>query len=269
MSRHARHGHALRSAFRAQYNRGFVVAGLLVLLPAVVVGDRVRRGSGRRILRWGVSIVASLCGVRFEVHGRSSGDRPAGVVVANHSSPMDIPALLWADPDVRFVATSGLFRIPVLAAAMRALGTVPIDRHDHDRAQRQLDEMVDRPDLVAGGDVAVFPEGGIAPTGQRLPFKTGAFTLAIRTGNPVVPVAIHGSDRVLAPGARLLVRPGVVTVEFLQPVDVTGLTLEDRHVLRDHVRDRVCAAVGRRQARTDDDRTGGDPDGAVVVDPPG
>jgi 1-acyl-sn-glycerol-3-phosphate acyltransferase len=157
---------------------------------------------------------------------------------------MDIPALLWADPDVRFVATAGLFRVPVLAAAMRALGTIPIDRHDHERAQHQLDRMAGRRDLVARGDVAVFAEGGIAPVGQRLPFKTGAFSLAIRTRSPVVPVAIHGSDQVLAPRGRLLVRPGVVTVEFLGAVGTDGLTNDDRHALRDHVRDRVCDAVG-------------------------
>jgi len=235
--------HGLRRSLRAQVNRVIVLGGLVVLLPLVVVGERVRHGSGRRLLRWGLSIVAALCGVNFEVRGRPPADRTGAVVVANHSSPMDIPALLWADPDVRFVATAGLFRIPVLAAAMRAVGTVPIDRHDHDRAQRQLDRMAARTDLVAGGDVAVFAEGGIAPAGQRLPFKTGAFSLAIRTRNPVVPVAIHGSDRVLVPRGRLLVRPGVVTVEFLAPVDTAGLTLDDRHVLRDHVRDLVCAAV--------------------------
>jgi 1-acyl-sn-glycerol-3-phosphate acyltransferase len=128
---------------------------------------------------------------------------------------MDIPALLWADPDVRFMAAADLFRIPVLAAAMRAVGTVPIDRRTHDRAHDQLDAMVDEQHRGAGGDVAVFAEGGIAPAGQRLPFKSGAFSLAIRTASPLVPVAIHGSDRVLPPRGRLLVRSGVVTVEFL------------------------------------------------------
>jgi len=164
-------------------------------------------------------------------------------VVPNHSSLLDIPALLWADPNVRFVATAGLFRIPVLAAAMRAVGTVPIDRRDHDRAQRQLDRLVGQRDLVVGGDIAVFAEGGIAPAGQRLPFKTGAFSLAIRTGCPVVPVAIRGSDRLLPPKGRLLVRSGVVIVEFLDIVDTTGLTLDDRHAVRDHVCDLVSEAV--------------------------
>lgn len=234
---------SLPGRLRAQGNRVVVVAALVVLLPAVVVGDRLRRGSGRRILRWGVSITAAVCGVRFAVHGRPSGDRRAAVVVPNHSSPLDIPALLWADPGVRFVATAGLFRVPVLAAAMRAVGTYPIDRHDHERARVQLDAIVDRAGTATQGDIAVFAEGGIAPAGARLPFKTGAFSLAIRSGSPVVPVAIHGSDRLLAPGGRLLVRPGVITVEFLDAVGSDGLTTDDRHVLRDHVEGLVHAAL--------------------------
>ena len=233
-----------RTSVRAQANRIVIVTALLVLLPIVVIGERVRRGSGRRLLRWGVSIVATWCGVRFEVRGRPTGAHPGSVLVPNHSSPMDIPALLWAEPDIRFMAAAELFRIPVLAAAMRAVGTVPIDRRDHDRAQVQLDSLVARRSGRVVGDLAVFAEGGIAPTGQRLPFKTGAFSLAIRSSSPVVPVAIHGADRVLPPRGHLLVRPGVVVVEFLDSIDTSGLTNEDRHVLRDHVRERVGAAVG-------------------------
>ena len=145
--------------------------------------------------------MATLCGVRFAVRGRSPLDRPGSVVVPNHSSPMDIPALLWADPDVRFMAAADLFRIPLLAAAMRSVGTVPIDRKDHDRARDQLDRLVDARSRGFGGSIAIFAEGGIAPAGTHLPFKSGAFSLAIRTATPVVPVAILG----IRPGAR---RPG-------------------------------------------------------------
>jgi 1-acyl-sn-glycerol-3-phosphate acyltransferase len=233
----------LRTAVRAQCNRVLVVAALLILLPTVVIGERIRHGSGRRILRWGISVLATLCGIRFAVRGRSPLDRQASVVVPNHSSPMDIPALLWADPDIRFLAAADLFRIPVLAAAMRAVGTVPIDRRDHDRAQDQLNELVNQRSRGAGGSLAVFAEGGIAPKGSHLPFKSGAFSLAIRTATPVVPVAIVGSDQVLAPRGRLLVRPGVVTVAFLDTIDTSGLTLDDRHTLGDHVHDLVCGVV--------------------------
>jgi 1-acyl-sn-glycerol-3-phosphate acyltransferase len=233
-----------RHRVRAQLNRVLVVGALLALLPSIVVAERVRGGSGRRLARWGVSVVGTLCGIRFDVRGAGPGtpDGPC-VVVATHSSPMDIPALLYARPDVRFLAAEELFRIPLLASAMRALGTAPIARRDHDRAQGQLDRLVDERRSGASCQLAIFPEGGIAPAGARLPFRTGAFTLAIRSGAPILPVAVHGTDRVLAPRGHLLVRPGVVTVEFLDVVGTDGLTLEDRHVLCDHVEDVLCAAM--------------------------
>jgi len=231
---------------RAQANRVVVLGGLVVLLPLVVVGERVRHGSGRRLLRWGLSIVAALCGVHFEVRGRLPADRTGAVVVANHSSPMDIPALLYADPQATFLAAADLFRIPLLAGAMRAVGTVAIDRRDPERAHHQLDDLTARRrNGAVDGHLVVFPEGGIAPTGGRLPFRTGAFVLAIRSASPVVPVAIRGADDVLTPRGHLLVRPGVVTVEFLDAVSTVGLTVEERHVLRDHVRDTVVGSCGR------------------------
>ncbi len=225
---------------RAQVNRILVTLALLVLLPSIVVAERCRRGAGRRVARRGIAAVARLCGVRFVVHG----EPPAGpsVVVATHSSPLDVPAVLVAVPDVRFLAAAELFRVPLLAAAMRALGTVPLARRDPERAHGQLD------DLVAGwGDgtppVAVFPEGGIAPAGTRLPFKSGAFTLAVRTGAPVVPVVLTGTATVLPPRGRLAVRPGTVTVEVLPPVPSGDRTVGDHRALRDEVH-QLLTAVG-------------------------
>ena len=233
-----------RHAVRAQANRILVVVALLLILPSIVVAERIRRGTGRRLARWSVSVGATLCGVRVVVRGRPPVSRADGsIVVPNHSSPMDIPALLLADADVRFMAAEDLFRIPLLASAMRALDTVPIDRRDSDHAHRQLDALVAHDPDGPGTDLVVFPEGGIAPLGERLPFKSGAFSLAIRSGSAVVPVAICGTDQVLPPRGRLAVRPGVVTVEFLDAIDTAGLTLDDRHVLRDHVQDLVGEAL--------------------------
>ena len=94
-----------------------------------------------------------------------------------------------------------------------------------------------------GFDLVIFPEGGIAPMGRLLPFKTGAFVLAIQTGTPVVPVALHHAQDVLPARGRLAVRPGTVVVELLEPVDTTGLTFDDRGALRDRVRSAVAAAL--------------------------
>ena len=106
-----------------------------------------------------------------------------------------------------------------------------------------MDALTERFKEGEGFDLVIFPEGGIAPSDQLLPFKTGAFVLAIQTGTPVVPVAIHHARDVLPPHGRLAVRPGTVIVELLEPVDTTGLSFEDRGALRDRVRSAVDAAL--------------------------
>jgi len=214
---------------RARLNRLVAGLALCVALPLVALVGRVRPVRGRNLALRAVRLVARLVGVTFEV--------------PNHSSPVDIPALLTACPDIRFLAAADLFRVPLLASAMRALRTIPIDRRNSEVAHRQLDAVIAGPDHTS--DLAIFAEGGIAPAGQRLPFKTGAFAVAIQTGTPIVPVAVHGSARVLPPRSFLALRPGTVVVELLEPVTTVGLSLDDRAALRDRVESLVCTALAR------------------------
>ncbi len=227
---------------RTQVNRIVIAVAVCVILPLIACVERIRPGAGQPVARRCIGVVARSCGIAFEVRSFAPGpvSRPA-IYVANHSSPVDIPAMLTARPDIRFMAASDLFRIPLLSSAMRALHTIPIDRHDSAEAHRQLDALMANPDR--DHDVAIFAEGGIAPRGERLPFKTGAFALAIRTATPIVPVAIHGSAEVLPPRGFLAARPGRIVVELLEPIDPAGLTLDDRGALRDEVERTILSAL--------------------------
>lgn len=216
---------------RRHGNRIVVVLSLLVVLPLIATADALRRGWGRRVAVKAVVVVGRLCGVGFEVEGADRlepGRRH--VFVPNHSSPLDIPAMLVACPDARFVAAAEVFRYPLLGAALRALGSVPIERRDPRTARRQLTELADD---RSTSSLVVFPEGGIAPAGQRLPFKSGAFMLAVAGEASVVPVAITGTDRLMPPGARMALSPGTVVVELLEPLTTEGLVPRDRRRLRD------------------------------------
>jgi 1-acyl-sn-glycerol-3-phosphate acyltransferase len=228
---------------RAQLNRLIALCALLVALPAIAVGEKIKHGQGRVIARRFVLAASRLCGVTYEVKGAGVGGAGSSIFVPNHSSLLDIPAILVACPEARFIAAAELFRIPLLAAAMRALRTVPLERRDPALAREQLAALVEDPQAAPTSNLVIFPEGAIAPRGTRLPFKSGAFALAIQTGTPVVPVAIHHADEVLAPHGRLAVRPGVVTIELLDPVPTKGLNLEDRGALRDQVRGAVVGAL--------------------------
>jgi len=226
---------------RAQLNRLVVIVALVTILPLVAIAERFRPGRGRAVAIRAVRGLGWVCGVRFDSRGADHLDScHPYVLVANHSSPVDIPAILLANSEARFLAAAELFRVPLLRQAMRALRTVPVERRDAATAHRQMDELAAREDPWC---LTIFPEGGIAPPGERLAFKTGAFALAIKTAASVVPVAIHNSGKVLPPRARLAVRPGTVLVEFLAPIATHGLGIDDRHQLRDEARDAILGAL--------------------------
>lgn len=231
-------------AVRVAVNRLVAAATVPTALLHTAVSGRIRPGSaGRVAARW-VRFVGRLTGVNFRSEGRIAP--PSGtmrVIVANHSSPLDIAALLAVEANVTFVAAGDLFRIPLLAAAMRALRTVAVDRRSRDGVHLDLPPTLATPDLV----LAVFPEGGIASPGERLPFRRSAFALAIEHEAVIVPVAIHASEQALPPRSGLGVRPATVTVEFLDPVPTAGLTLDDRRRLCELAERRIGEALSRRR----------------------
>lgn len=226
---------------RAHLNRIIVLATLAVALPSVAATERLRPGRGQRLAVGWVRLLARACSVRVEVRG---AEHVAGVdqaiVVPNHTSPADVVALLLADPGLRFVGATEIFDKPLLGTTMRALGTVPIQRGDIAKARAMVSELsVPAP----GRRLVIFPEGKIAYTPEVLPFLTGPFAIAIRSGAVVVPVAISGAADVLPHHGRNLVRPGRVTVEFLPPIPTDGLPARARKTLAVEARDRIVEAL--------------------------
>jgi 1-acyl-sn-glycerol-3-phosphate acyltransferase len=237
---------------RVHLNRLLVAAVLLVALPQLsLLGLLGFKRTAMRASRVWVRVGLWLTGVRIERRGHLES-RPGvtQVLVANHSSPLDIAAILATTPGVRFVAGADLFRFPLLASAMRALGTVAVDRRSGNRTHLRLTGPSARSDLA----LAVFPEGAIAPIGKRLDFRRGAFALAIEENADVVPVAIHASARRLPPRARLGVRPGVTVVEFLAPIPCAGLSIAERRAVCERAQRAVVGALGPGDGGTRADR---------------
>ena len=160
------------------------------------------------------------------------------VLVANHTSWFDVLALAAHIPgSYRFVAKKELEKIPFFGPAWLACGHISIDRSDRKAAIRSLAEAReklerDHPTII------LFPEGTRSRTGELLPFKKGAFVLALQTGVEVVPAAIMGSRDVMKKGS-FLVYPGTVRIRFGEPIAVEGLEMEDRDALTGRARDAV------------------------------
>ena len=218
-----------------------LVIGTLCMLAALLrFSDRP--GSPYDVLprAWAKALVG-IAGVRVRVHNpERAGEGSPHIFLANHVSWYDIPALGSFLPRAKFVAKAELFRIPVLGGAMRAVGMVPIERHNRKAAFGAYDEASKR--IQEGNSVIVFPEGTRGYDYPLRPFKKGPFVLAIDAGAPIVPVLVHGTREVIRKGSMML-HPGRVDVHLLEPVSVEGFGYDDRDVLADNVRTRIAEAL--------------------------
>ena len=114
------------------------------------------------------------------------------------------------------------FRIPVFGLLMRMFGAFPVnlDVAADASAQREAIEL-----LRKGRALVMFPEGGRTRTGKLMPFKMGAFRMAVAHGVPIVPVSIKGAGKIW-PVGQMLPRPGKLTVTYHPPIDVERIAEE-------------------------------------------
>ncbi|HET8622787.1 MAG TPA: lysophospholipid acyltransferase family protein [Gemmatimonadales bacterium] len=175
---------------------------------------------------------------------RSSGTPPPDprrpyVVVANHESFADILLVSHLPWEMKWLSKAELFRIPVLGWLMRLAGDIPVRRGEGRSAVEALQAC--RRVLAGKVSVMIFPEGTRSVTGEMLPFKDGAFRLAVDAGVPILPLALRGTGPAL-PKRGFLFGRSVAEVRVLEPVETAGLTTKDVPKLRDQVRARIVAA---------------------------
>jgi 1-acyl-sn-glycerol-3-phosphate acyltransferase len=110
-----------------------------------------------------------------------------------------------------------LMSIPILGTAMRLAQFVPVERGSRrDAAKASVEAAADA--LRSGLSILVFPEGTRSLNGRLAAFKKGPFFLAEQTGALIVPIAISGTERMMAKGS-IWIKPGVARVQTLEAID--------------------------------------------------
>ncbi|HUI78940.1 MAG TPA: lysophospholipid acyltransferase family protein [Bryobacteraceae bacterium] len=216
-----------------------IVSTIVMWLVSFVAAlfDRTGNTSHRVARVWG-KILLAVSFIRVSARGVEKLD-PNGtyVFVSNHSSYMDIPAVLSRLPQqFRFFAKKGLYSIPFLGWHLRWAGHMPVDRSN---ARNSLKSMNEAGRIVAERHVCMllFPEGGRSAHALR-DFREGAAYVAIKAGVPVVPIAIVGM-RALLPVGSIHIRSGSVELRVGEPIPTKHLRSSDREELTVRLHDEV------------------------------
>jgi 1-acyl-sn-glycerol-3-phosphate acyltransferase len=156
------------------------------------------------------------------------------VVVVNHNSLVDIPVSTpWIPGPNKTLAKVEMAKIPLFGIIYRA-GSILVDRKEESSRKESFTRMQET--LKLGLHLCLYPEGTRNKSDAPLqPFYDGAFIAAIRAQKPIMPAVIFGTRDILPNRPKLWARPKVIRYHFLEPIPTKGLSMSDRHELKEKV----------------------------------
>jgi putative phosphoserine phosphatase/1-acylglycerol-3-phosphate O-acyltransferase len=222
---------------------GGFVGSFLAGLPGWFLNKSRRELINTAIPIWG-DFGSAAAGLEVNTDGEEHlwSHRPA-VFVFNHQSVTD--ALILARllrRNFTGVMKTEMQSNQVVGSILSAVGTMFIDRGDHERAIEALRPAVDH--LKKGISIAIAPEGHRSLGYKLGPFKMGAFHIAMQAGVPVVPIVIQNSSDSM-PRSGGIIRPARINVDVLPPIATTDWTLETIHQHADEIRRMFLAKLGQ------------------------
>ncbi len=225
----------------------WIVFGIVFYAVTLYLVRPFSKEGARLISVWWCKHLAFLSGVKANLHGLEKLDTSRHYVfLANHSSYFDIIALYVTLPfKLSFIAKKSLFAIPFWGWALSLIGHIPVDRDNPQAARVSMDKAIEK---INGEkrSIFAFPEGSRSRTSETGEFKLGIFSLALKSGVDIVPIAIRGARDVMRKGS-LFIRSGTIDVYVLEPVPVKGVTATDKFALAQNTRSRILdclASVG-------------------------
>ncbi|MCL5973800.1 MAG: 1-acyl-sn-glycerol-3-phosphate acyltransferase [Actinobacteria bacterium] len=143
------------------------------------------------------------------VHYEEEMPAPPYILAPTHRSNIDtlLVGSITRDP-MTYMAKSGVFANPVFAKLARLLGGFPVERDGTDREAVEIAQAA----LLSGSSLVVFPEGTRRRGAAVENLEEGASYLALKTGVPIIPVGIAGSERAMPVGSSFIY-PSLIAIE--------------------------------------------------------
>ena len=217
-----------------------MMAGWTTMLVAVIWSPRI--ASRYIAATWG-RIICWMTPVRVTVEGAGNADPlKTYVVVCNHQSQYDIFLVYgWLKLDLKWVLKAEIRKIPGVGIGCEKAGHIYVDRSNPELSRKAVRDALDS--VGDGVGVLFFPEGTRSPTGKMLPFKKGAFRVAISQKLPILPVTLVGTRDIQKPKSLVIV-PGRIRMVIHPAIEVTGTEdTEDIRELMTKARQAISSAL--------------------------
>ncbi|MBN2401794.1 MAG: 1-acyl-sn-glycerol-3-phosphate acyltransferase [Spirochaetes bacterium] len=175
---------------------------------------------GHIFAKMGGRLILFFAGVKVHCKGIENIDKTKTQVFAiNHLSYFDVPVIYSILPvQVGWLAKKDLFRLPFLGWLMRANKFIPVEEGEGRKVVESLNSAVEK--VRSGTRIVIFPEGTRSMNGELQPFKKLLFRLCVKTGVPIVPIYIKGTNEALTRGS-LLIRPGNVYANIGKEIETS------------------------------------------------
>ena len=231
--------------------------GLAAAFAALAPGRGPTTWVIRRYVRRMVQAMRLFAGIRIEVRGRERLPAGAFIIASKHQSWGDGFATYDQFEDLAFVTGDHLEKFPLLGAVLKKLGAFVVNNCGGHRAREALKQRAADAHRE-GRRILIYPEGNLAKVGEKFRYRSGVWHMARDFDLPVVPLATNLG--LFWPQEAFAKRPGVATLEFLDPIP-PGLP-------KDEFLARLEAAVEGRTAELIAEATGRPVTAAVLVPTP-
>jgi lysophosphatidate acyltransferase len=205
----------------------FSAYGTLIAILFTILGrgEEINWATGRAY----VNLTAPLVGISLNVENDEYMQTRPAIFVCNHQAGIDTFVMGKVFPKhCVVVGKSSLRMVPLLGMFMTLGGAIFLDRSNHDNAMRKFADAV-RTIKEYKVSVFIFPEGtrGHLQEADLLPFKKGAFHLAVQAEIPIVPIVVSNYSHIYD-SRRQIFAGGEITIRVLPPISTEGIDTGDK-----------------------------------------
>ncbi|NOZ46175.1 MAG: 1-acyl-sn-glycerol-3-phosphate acyltransferase [Chlorobi bacterium] len=144
----------------------------------------------RLIINFWAKSVFIIIGKNLRINGAENVDKGKKyIVVANHASLFDIPAIMTAFPEISWFGRERLLKIPLFGKILKMIDYVPMKEVTIRNTKEMLENLAEK---AEGKTIGIFPEGTRTVTGQINSFHRGFIYLLRSSKHDILPVTLNG-----------------------------------------------------------------------------